>query len=199
MKDLFVCALVAAFGPALSAGAVTVSGPGVASDVSELGVLSFDLDLTELGPIPLTATLEDGDTSPLVFTAVVWNFIEGSPELAGFELALTDGATFEVVGDATDGFGTFFTTAASGAAGASIDFSADPFATTIAFEIGDPLGFSDPSTGTTNWEISLAGVTGETFGLELRPTPLPEPPPTAILPLAALLAALRDAARRRRR
>lgn len=188
-----------AVGPALAADAVTVSGPGIASDVSGPGVLSFDLDLTELGPIALTATLEEDDSSPLVFTAVVWNFIEDSPELMGFELALTDGATFEVVGDATDGFGTFFTTAASGAAGASIDFSADPFATTIAFEIGDPLGFPDPFTGATNWEISLAGVAGETFGLELRPTPLPEPPPTAILPLVALVAALRDAARRRGR
>jgi len=182
-----------------SAIAVTVSGPNIASDVSGPAVLSFDLDLINATPIPLTVSLEAGDTSPLAFNAVIFNFIDGSPELTGFELVLSGGATFEVVGDATDGAAgdeaTFYDTAAAGPSAASIDFSPDPSATVIGFEIGDPLGMPDPGTGAIDWEIGITAVAESSFGLELRP--LPEPPPTAVLPLLAILAAFRDATRRR--
>lgn len=197
VKPLGVCAFVAILCFSTSASAVTVSGPGILSDVSGPGILSFDLDLSDASPVALKVTLHEGDTDPIEFTAVIFNFIDGSPELTGFELVLSSGATFEVVGDATDGFETFYSTTATGPSAASIDFTADPSATVVGFEIGDPLGMPDPETGATSWEIGIAEVAGSSFGLELRP--LPEPPPTAVLPLVAIFAALQDAARRKHR
>ena len=170
-----------------SAGAVSISGAGIVNDASGANLLSFDADVASSSPILGTVYLDPADAGPVAFNGIVFN---NTPDaFSTFEVVLTGGATFSFVGEATDGLGNFFPNVSSGATSALISFAPNQAFTLGGIEIGDPLGLS----GALDWAIDVSGVTGGSFGIELRAAFVPEPSLLALLVLGAALIARRRA------
>jgi len=180
--------LVALMFVARDGSAVLVSGPKISNDVSGAGLLSFDLDLPD-GSFTAAVVDLEGETDPLEFNAVVFNL---SPEaFSTFDIVLGDGATFSVVGGATDGFDGVFPDITSTPTTARISFAPDEDATLADFEIGDPLGL----TGAVNWGIDVSNVPAGMFSIGMQAMLVPEPATAWLLGLG--LAALAQMGRRR--
>jgi hypothetical protein len=186
MKRIFGSLLTAAgIFVAGSAGAVSISGFGIVNDVSGPNELSFDADVTSASPILGTVLLDPGDTGPINFESVIFN--STALLFGAFDLVLGDGAIFAAIGDVTDGLGNFFPNVVGGGNAALVSFSPNEAFTFGGIEVGDPLELS----GALDWAIDVSGVTGGSFGIELRPTLVPEPGSAALLALGLVALARR--------
>lgn len=174
--------VAAALSIAGSADAVSISGAGIVNDASGVNLLSFDVDVSSASPIFGTVSLDAYDSGPITFNSVISNLTPDA--FTTFEIVLTGGATFSVVGEVTDGLGNPFPNVVSGATSALITFAPNGAFTLGGIEVGDPLGL----TGALDWAIDVTGVSGGSFGIELRPSFVPEPATFTLLALSAALA-----------
>jgi hypothetical protein len=186
-------ALAALLGLAAAGGAQAITfegastaGASTVTNYSDLGLLSFDIDVRDLAPVTLAFRIDDGDLSmPITFNALVKSFVGAG--LPGFTLTLSQGG-FTTVGSVTRFFGG--TTAVGGtAASVVLGFSPVEF---FDVELGNVYGTTPAAL---DWKIDQAAFqVGDRLTLSV--TPVPEPGTVALL--AGGLGVVGWLARRRR-
>ncbi|NRF65902.1 PEP-CTERM sorting domain-containing protein [Aquincola sp. S2] len=188
MKQLLATAalVLAAHLPASAAVLVGATpGPNTVTDYSADGLVSFDLDLANGGPVRLDFALSAADVGATIdFDAIVRNFIGSGLSRLFISLGIAD---FDAIGTVTRTFGGSTLVELNGST-AYLQFDSPEF---LDVFIGDPLG----SAGATDWRIDTGALNaGDVLSITIG---IPEPDSRALL-LAALLA-LGWTARRRHR
>jgi hypothetical protein len=167
-KHLLLAAALAAICSA-PAQAVTFEGSvsqgaTVVTDYAGPSLVSFDIDFANFSSATLEFRIDDSDTLPVSFNAVLRNYIGSG--LAGYTLTL-DRGSFGSVGTVTTQFGgTALVNAVGGTA--TVNFSAPEFLDT---ELGNAYG---STAGALNW--TLAGLqAGDRLNITVTALPVPEP------------------------
>lgn len=171
---------------AISFEGAASSGASVVTNYSDLGLLSFDIDVVDFAPVALAFRIDDGDLSmPITFNALVRSFIGAG--LPGVTLTLSQGS-FTTIGSVTRFFGG---TTDVGGTPASVALSFSP-AEFFDVELGNVYGTTPAAA---DWKIDhTAFLAGDR--LTLTVTPVPEPGTMALL--ASGLGLVGWLARRRR-
>ncbi len=151
------------------------------TDFSGDGLLSFDLDVSNLNPVSLSIDLSAAD---LTAGTIEWNAIFANLSAGAFgsySISIS-GATISFVGDLTDTFQTPITGFSTTPSSALISFPGAGEA--AGFELGNPLGF-------TSYDWQLSGFTGSSITVQLQAYAVPEPSLAALLAFGAALVAIR--------
>jgi hypothetical protein len=185
----------------LEAASVTVvqaNGNTVFDNSNAANEVDFDIIWNNNQPVQLEVQLGDGDTGPTAFfsgfhvnlTGIVWR---------AFDVQLEGGPTWGAINpdQITPGVtgGLQSVSLNNGATRADLLF-APPIADFDALTLGAPNDMTDPGV---DWSIALNGLEpGQSFGIQLQPTAVPEPASLVLLGTAAVVG-LGAAGRRRRR
>jgi len=147
------------------------AGSSVVTDYSDIGKMSFDLDLKDASPVALTFSVDAADLlAPIAFNAQVRNLVGTGLEQLRFTLSA---GRFDSVGTVTRFFGG--TTVASGA-GASIVYLAFNGPEYFDLELGNVLGTTPAAI---DWTLAQAGMqAGDLYTLTVA---VPEPGTTALM------------------
>lgn len=169
---LLAATVAAACGPAAAVTFVgsSTQGATVATDYSDAGLVSFDIDFANGAPVTLDYTITEADLEgTIAFEAVLRNF-SGSG-FGGYALVLDKGS-FGSAGSVTRQFGGGSSVLLAGGT-ARISFTSPEF---LDVELGNVLG----TPGATDWTLASAGFqAGDRFGLTV--SAVPEPGPAALL------------------
>lgn len=178
IASLALCGLATA--PAFAANFIgsTSAGNSVVADYSEAGLISFDLDLSDLAPVSLSYQITAEDLlSDLDFNAVLRNLTGAGLNEVRFSLSL---ASFQTLGTVTRSFDTSYTVASSlGGQQALVSFGSPEY---LDVAIGNPLG----TVGAQNWVIDTGNLQVGDVLTVTAAVPEPESYVMALLGLAAL-------------
>ncbi len=155
------------------------TGGSVVADYSTAGLVSFDLDLTDLSPVSLRYRITADDlSSGLAFNAVLRNLTGNGLNEVRFNLGLS---SFQTLGTVTRSFDTSYViTSSLGGQQAGISFGSPEF---LDIAIGNPLG--NPSA--QDWMIGTTGLqAGDVLTVTATAVPEPESHVMALLGLAAI-------------
>ena len=149
------------------------AGSSVVTDYSDIGKLSFDLDLLDTSPVVMSFRVGASDLAlPIAFNAVVRNLIGMGLEQLSFTPSQS---SFTSVGTVTRAFGG--TTLASGAGTGRVGlvFNGPEF---FDLELGNAYGTTPAAT---DWTLAQAGFQpGDRFTLTLAAA-VPEPQGHALM------------------
>ncbi len=166
------------------AATINLSGSSLAgnglTDFSTDGLLSFDVDLNNFGPVSLQIDLSAADLSS---GTIAWNSIFAnltSSNLGAYSISVS-GAAISFVGDLTD---TFQNALGAVTTPTSAYVSFPGVGEAAGFELGNPLGFTS-----NDWQ--LGGFTGSSITVYLQGVAVPEPSLAALLALGAVLGVIR--------
>lgn len=178
IASLALCGLATT--PAFAATFIgsTSAGASVVTDYSDAGLISFDLDWTDLAPVSLSYQITASDLlSGLDFNAVLRNLTGTGLDNVRFSLSL---ASFQTLGTVTRSFDTAYTlTSSQGGQQAWVNFGSPEY---LDVAIGNPLG----NAGAQNWVIDTSGLQAGDVLTVTAAVPEPESYVMALLGLAAL-------------
>lgn len=178
IASLALCGLATA--PAFAATFIgsTSAGASVVTDYSGSGLISFDLDLSDLAPVSLSYQITADDLlSDLDFNAVLRNLTGTGLNEVRFSLSL---ASFQTLGTVTRSFDPAYTVTSSlGGQQALVSFGSPEY---LDVAIGNPLG----TVGAQNWVIDTGSLQVGDVLTVTAAVPEPESYVMALLGLTAL-------------
>lgn len=176
VPSLLAAAALAAFAApahAVSFEGASSAGASVVTDYSDIGKVSFDLDLKDTSPVTLNFRVDASDLSmPIAFNALVRNLIGAG--LEQMSLVLSTGS-FNSVGTVTRFFGGTTATSPAGSNSVSMVFVGPEF---FDLELGNVLGTTPAAM---DWTLSQSGFqAGDRFSLTVAAV-VPEPESLALM------------------
>ncbi|MDI1259869.1 PEP-CTERM sorting domain-containing protein [Aquabacterium sp.] len=178
IASLALCGLAST--PAFAANFIgsTSAGASVVTDYSGSGLISFDLDLSDLAPVSLSYQITADDLlSGLDFNAMLRNLTGTGLNEVRFSLSL---ASFQTLGTVTRSFDPTYTVASSlGGQQALVSFGSPEY---LDVAIGNPLGVN----GAQDWAIDTGNLQVGDVLTVTAAVPEPESYVMALLGLAAL-------------
>lgn len=170
---LVALAAVAAPAHAVSFEGAASAGNSVVTDYSDIGKMSFDLDLKDTRPVVISFRVDASDLSmPIAFNAIVRNLIGVGLEQLSFTLSQS---SFNSVGTVTRSFGGSTLAIGAGSHSVALSFVGPEF---LDLEIGNALG-STPAA--TDWTLAQSGFQpGDRYTLTVAAV-VPEPESYALM------------------
>ena len=158
---------------AVSFEGASSDGASVVTDYSDIGKVSFDLDLKDTRPVTLSFRVDAGDLpTSIAFNALVRNLVGTGLEQMTFML---NAGSFNTVGTVTRFFGGSTVATASGSNTVALVFVGPEF---FDLEPGNVFG---TTPGATDWTLAQPGLkTGDRFSLTVA-SAVPEPAGYALM------------------